>query len=82
MLCRTELLQKVQGFDENYFLYFEDFDLSLRIGKIADIVYLPSMRIVHAGGHAARKGIRHLLMFVKSAWYFYNTYGWRVFKQV
>ena len=82
MLCRTELLQKVQGFDENYFLYFEDFDLSLRIGKIADIVYLPSMRIVHAGGHAARKGIRHLLMFVKSAWYFYNTHGWRVFKQV
>ena len=81
MLCRTELLQQVKGFDNNYFLYFEDFDLSLRLGKIADIAYVPLMRITHSGGHATGKGFRHLLMFLKSAIYFFNSHGWRVFKQ-
>lgn len=81
MLCRTEVLKNVKGFDEQYFLYFEDFDLSLRIGKIADIAYYPAMRIHHTGGHAARKGIRHLGMFFKSAIHFFSTHGWRLFKQ-
>lgn len=81
MLCRTELLQRVKGFDNNYFLYFEDFDLSLRLGKIADIAYVPMMRIAHSGGHAASKGYRHLLMFLQSAIRFFNTHGWRIFQQ-
>ena len=81
MLCRTKFLQQVKGFDNNYFLYFEDFDLSLRLRKIADIAYVPMMRITHSGGHAAGKGYRHLLMFLQSAIYFFNSHGWRVFKQ-
>lgn len=82
MLCRTEILQKVRGFDEKYFLYFEDFDLSLRIGKMAKLTYLPSMRIRHTGGNAARKGVRHMRMFMVSAIHFFNSHGWRFFKQL
>ncbi len=81
MLCRTDALKQVGGFDENYFLYFEDFDLSLRISKLGEIAYLPQMKILHAGGHAARKGFAHLAMFAKSAIRFFNTHGWRFFKQ-
>ena len=33
MLCRTEAIQKTAGFNEDYFLYFEDFDLSMRLGE-------------------------------------------------
>jgi GT2 family glycosyltransferase len=33
MLCRTSALQQVKGFDADFFLYFEDFDLSLRLGN-------------------------------------------------
>ena len=81
MLCRTEVFQKVGGFDENYFLYFEDFDLSLRLGKIAEVAYVPAMRIQHDGGHAARKGWSHLTMFASSGIRFFNTHGWRFFSQ-
>lgn len=81
MLCRTGYLHAVGGFDENYFLYFEDFDLSLRIHQQGEIAYVPAMRIRHTGGHAARKGFRHLLLFAKSALRFYNTHGWRLFRQ-
>jgi GT2 family glycosyltransferase len=81
MLCRTAALKAVSGFDEGYFLYFEDFDLSLRIAKIGELAYVPAMRIKHAGGHAARKGRAHIGMFVRSAMRFFNTHGWRFFHQ-
>lgn len=79
MLCRSDALQQARGFDENYFLYFEDFDLSLRLGKFGSIAYLPTMGIKHAGGYAAKKGAGHLSMFIKSGIRFFNTYGWRLF---
>jgi hypothetical protein len=77
MLFRTEVLRKLGGFDPRFFLYFEDFDLSLRMAKVARIAYVPSVRIVHHGGGAARKGLRHVRMFVTSAVKFFNVHGWR-----
>jgi len=63
MLCRTKILKEINGFSPEYFLYFEDFDLSR---KIAKKVLLPSMKIIHLGGKAARKGINHIKLFLKS----------------
>ncbi|MFD1557810.1 glycosyltransferase family 2 protein [Paraburkholderia silviterrae] len=77
MLCRTRALQAVGGFDPSYFLYFEDYDLSLRIAKVARLVYCPAVRIVHHGGGAARKGAKHIRMFAVSAVRFFNRFGWR-----
>lgn len=81
MLVRTSPLKAIHGFDERYFLYFEDFDLSLRLGRLGKLSYLPAMQIVHGGGHAARKGFRHVSMFARSGIHFFNTHGWRLFRQ-
>jgi GT2 family glycosyltransferase len=77
MLLRTELLQKLNGFCEDYFLYFEDFDLSVRLRQHALIVFVPQMKIIHDGGHAARKGWWHIQQFAKSGSAFFSTHGWR-----
>lgn len=77
MLCRAEALRGVQGFDDNYFLYFEDFDLSRRLSSRGWVVYLPGMKIRHHGGNAAGKGLSHIAMYVRSARRFFNTWGWR-----
>ena len=79
MLCRSEALQKVGGFNEDYFLYFEDFDLSMRLNELYSLAYLPAMKIVHAGGHSASKGLNHIKMFIQSGRRFFSTYGWRWF---
>jgi GT2 family glycosyltransferase len=81
MLCRSALIEKAAGFDPDYFLYFEDFDLSLRVGELASLAYLPAMRIRHGGGGSARKGARHIKMFLQSARRFFSSHGWRWFKQ-
>jgi len=77
MLFRTGVLKKIGGFDSRYFLYFEDFDICLRLARHARIVYVPTVKIVHAGGYAARKGLRHIFLFVRSGIAFFRAHGWR-----
>ena len=79
MLFRRDVLQRLGGFDPGYFLYFEDFDLSLRAARLTRLAYVPSVRIVHHGGHASRKGFKHVVMFARSALRFFRTHGWRFF---
>ena len=77
MLVRRDALPGIGGFDPTYFLYFEDYDLSLRLARHARLAYTPTMRIVHLGGHAARKGWRHTWLFLRAATLFFNRHGWR-----
>jgi hypothetical protein len=78
MLCRRQPLAAIGGFSPEYFLYFEDFDLSLRFARQAAIAYVPAVRIRHAGGEAAGKGWAHRGMFVRSAFTFFRRHGWRL----
>jgi len=78
MFARRELLQRLGGFSPEYFLYFEDFDLSLRLRQLADIAYVPHVRIVHEGGYAAAKGWAHRRMFIRSAATFFRRHGWKL----
>jgi GT2 family glycosyltransferase len=77
MLIPTAALRAVGGFDDDYFLYFEDFDLSLRLGGQGRLVFNPAMQIVHHGGYAASKGFSHVKYFIKSGITFFNQHGWR-----
>lgn len=77
MFLRHAAVKDIQGFNPAFFLYFEDFDLSLRLRQHWQILFAPSVKIVHFGGHSAKKGWRHILMFVSSAWQFFNFHGWR-----
>ncbi|WP_062639852.1 glycosyltransferase family 2 protein [Caballeronia arationis] len=77
MLFRTEVLKKLNGFDPRYFLYFEDYDLSLRTHDVARVAYVPSVRVLHHGGDAAKKGWTHIRLFITSAFRFFNRFGWK-----
>jgi GT2 family glycosyltransferase len=77
MLTRGSTFRTLGGFDENFFLYFEDFDLALRTSRLGNMVRLPACRIMHAGGGASRKGLRHIRLFCRSALRFFNKHGWR-----
>jgi GT2 family glycosyltransferase len=78
MLVRTALFRRLGGFDPRFFMYFEDYDLSMRVAAEARIAYAPGVRIVHQGGEASRKGWRHVAWFVASAARFFNRHGWKV----
>jgi hypothetical protein len=78
MFARTRALQVVGGFDKNFFLYFEDFDLSLRMQRVGRVVFLPTANIRHLGGNSASKGLYHIKLFAKSALRFFQKHRWEI----
>lgn len=58
LFTRSELFRKLQGFDERFFLYFEDADLCLRVWESGYRVFLfPKLTFFHEGGvsHATER---------------------------
>ncbi len=54
MMCRAEVLKECKGFDEDFFMYGEDIDLSYRIRqKGYAVFYLPEAPIIHFKGESA-----------------------------
>jgi len=79
MFFRGAIFKNSGGFNERFFLYFEDFDLSLRLRKATDTAYVPTVSVVHTGGHAAKKGFWHVKVFIKSAVTFFRIHGFKIF---
>lgn len=77
MLVRRKAVEATGGFDPQYFLYFEDFDWSVRLNRVTQSAYVPEVRVVHHGGGASRKGWRHVVLFTQSAVRFFNKHGWK-----
>ncbi|MCZ6909408.1 MAG: glycosyltransferase [Rickettsia endosymbiont of Ixodes persulcatus] len=73
MLCRLSILKAIQGFDENFFMYYEDSDIGRRIAKISQIAYVPSVKIKHIWKRAAYHNKRMAWNAIKSAFY----YAWK-----
>jgi N-acetylglucosaminyl-diphospho-decaprenol L-rhamnosyltransferase len=55
LMVRRSVFEHLNGFDESYFMYFEDVDLGYRIGKLGfRNVYEPAASVVHTGAHSTR----------------------------
>jgi N-acetylglucosaminyl-diphospho-decaprenol L-rhamnosyltransferase len=56
LLLRRSAFDAVHGFDERYFMYFEDVDLGDRLGRAGwQNVYVPTAAVTHIGGHATSR---------------------------
>lgn len=55
MLLGRDAFEAVGGFDDSYFMFFEDLDLCERLAAAGWVsVYAPSARVTHVGGHSWR----------------------------
>ena len=79
MWVRRDVFDQVGGFDEGFFLYFEDYDLSLKMAQHGSVMEHGELKVVHHGGEAAKKGWRHVQWFVGGATRFFNRWGWKWF---
>jgi N-acetylglucosaminyl-diphospho-decaprenol L-rhamnosyltransferase len=55
LLLRREAFEAVGGFDDDYFMFFEDVDLGERLGRAGWInLYVPQVQVTHVGGTSWR----------------------------
>lgn len=68
VLFRAEIYQQAGGFDERYFLYYEDVDLCRRLraaGK--SVLYDPRSKVTHHARRASRRDLRLAMTHASSA---------------
>ena len=76
MLVRREPFDLVGGFDQRYFLYWEDADLCRRLRERGwSTRYVPGARVIHSGGASAKTRSREATRaFHRSAYLYYATH--------
>lgn len=79
MLLRTSVIREVGLFDERYFLYFEDLDLTRRIARCYRCMYWPEVAVVHNHKNENYRNFKLLRHLVQSGIRYFNRYGWRPF---
>ena len=75
MLCRTSLLREMKGFDEDFFMYGEDIDLSYRMVQAGfENWYLP-VDIIHYKGESTKKdSLQYVRIFYNAMLIFYRKH--------
>jgi len=74
MLARRDALEKVNGFDERYFLYWEDADLCRRLRAVGyHVRYVPGAKAIHRVGHSSRSARASAIRAFHESAYLYYT---------
>ena len=76
MFIKTSVIKKVGGFDERFFMYLEDVDLSRRIAQVSKVLFYPKVHITHKYEKGSYKQLRLLLYHLSSAIKYFNKWGW------
>jgi GT2 family glycosyltransferase len=76
MLARRDALRSVEGFDERYFLYWEDADICRRLrAEGYHVRYVPAATAIHRVGHSSRTvRARAIRAFHESAYLYYASH--------
>jgi len=76
MFFRTSSLKQSGLFDEQYFMYMEDVDLSRRMFSNFKNLYYPHVYIMHSHARGSYKLNKLFIIHIKSAVRYFNKYGW------
>ncbi len=76
MFLKCDALKSVGIFDERFFMYPEDIDLSRRIASKFDTIFYPQVEVIHEHGAASRKSFRMLLIHIVNIIKYFNKWGW------
>lgn len=80
MFTRTSVIKEIKGFDERFFMYFEDNDLCDRIrAQGSEIHYIPDAVVTHFYGMASHRSFTGFKIFMSSMRKYFNKWGWRFF---
>jgi N-acetylglucosaminyl-diphospho-decaprenol L-rhamnosyltransferase len=72
MIFPRSIFEKLGGFDESYFLYYEDVDICGRLKLLGyRVALVPSFQVVHSAQRTSHRSFRYLLWHVSSMAHFF-----------
>lgn len=75
-LLNLDAVKKVGMYDDKFFMYFEDWDLSRRMHQYYKTIYFPKVSVYHGYDSGANKSSKLFKIFVNSAITYFNKWGW------
>lgn len=77
-VARTAVLKQIGGFDERYFLYVEDADITQKALQKGRVVYWPGTNVYHAWNRQPGRSGRHFIMQLRSMLRYFRNWGFRL----
>lgn len=78
LVLRTELFQRLEGFDERFFMYVEDADFCRRLNEISDLWYCPDTTVIHRWERASHKNSALRREHLRSMLRYFRKWGWKL----
>ena len=75
-LLRLDVIKELGGYDDRYFMYFEDFDLSRRVHQKYKTIYYPAVSVYHGYEGGANRSVKLFSIFIRSMILYFNKWGW------
>jgi len=76
-MVKRDVFERINGFDQNMFMYFEDKDLCKRVGDAGwKVIYYPDTTVVHLLGGSALdvEGTKVNMRYRESQLYYYRKH--------
>lgn len=78
MVFRTDIFKEINAFDERYFLYMEDSDITKAVNQISKSVFFPKVAVYHEWQRDNKKSIKGILTMLRSMNTYFNKWGWKL----
>jgi len=76
MFLRVEALKNVGLFDERFFMYPEDIDLTRRMHQQYKTMFYPFVQIIHVHEQGSYKNIKLFYIHITNMIKYFNKWGW------
>ena len=79
LLFLASVHSELEGFDEGFFLYYEDVDICTRIWRSGRrVIFHPGVTVIHAAQRASRKKLRYMKWHLFSMFRYFLKHAWRL----
>lgn len=75
-LLRLKAIEEIGGYDDSFFMYFEDWDLSRRMHEKYRTLYFPLVSVYHEYYSGANKSFKLFRVYLNSAYRYFSKWGW------
>jgi GT2 family glycosyltransferase len=76
MLLRTSALKEVGLFDERFFMYPEDIDITRRMHQRYKTLFYPQVSVIHHHEQSSYSSLKMLLIHLVNLMRYFNKWGW------